>query len=143
MSGGAASGLAFKLWRSAMGRLACVFVLAAAVTTTAAGCGVEVGSGYGYGGDYPPDAYIATTEPYYFDGRPTYWYGDHWYYRDGGRWSHYDREPPALYQRRMQGAPVRRNYEGGWRGAPPAPAGPGRPGPVRRAPSRGGWRGHR
>jgi len=138
MTGGLVS-----MGRSAMGRMACVLVLGAAVATIAAGCGVAVGAGYGYDGDYPPDAYIATTEPFYFDGRPTYWYGGQWYYRDGGRWTHYNREPPGLYQRRMQGAPVRRNYEGGgWRGAPPAAAA-GRPGPAGRASSRGGWRGHR
>lgn len=131
------------MWRSAMGRIACVFLLGAAVATTTTGCGLQVGAGYGYDSDYPPDAYIATTEPFYFEGRPTYWYGGHWYYRDGGRWAHYDREPAGLYQRRMQGAPVRRNYEGGWRGGP-ATAAAGRTGPAGRgAPSRGGWRGHR
>jgi hypothetical protein len=128
-------------WRMAMGRMACVSVLSATVAMIASGCGVAVGAGYGYDSDYPPDAYIATTEPFYFDGRPTYYYGGRWYYRDGAHWGHYDREPPALYQRRMQRAPVRRNYEGGWRGAPTAAA--GRPGAVARAPSRGGWRGHR
>ena len=73
----------------------------------------------GYYDDYPPDAYIATTEPVYFEGRAAYWYGGRWYYRDGGRWGHYDREPPALYQRRMQAPPVRRTYEEPWRGRPP------------------------
>jgi hypothetical protein len=61
--------------------------------------------------DYPPDAYVATTEPVYFEGRPMYWYGNRWSYREGGRWNHYEREPPALYQRRMQGPPARRTYE--------------------------------
>jgi hypothetical protein len=115
------------------------FLALGLVVATTAACGVEVGAGYGDGyGDYPPDAYIATTEPFYFDGRPTYWYGGQWYYRDGGRWNHYDHEPAALYQRRVQGPPVRRNYES-WRGAPPASGGwrgsPGRP-----AARGGGWR---
>jgi hypothetical protein len=61
--------------------------------------------------DYPPDAYIATATPFYFDGHAAYWYRDRWYYRDGGRWGHYDHEPPALYQRRIQAAPARRSYE--------------------------------
>ena len=137
------SGRPGAVWRFAMSRIAGLFLLGVSVATIAAGCTVGVaGGGYGYDGDYPPDAYIATTEPFYFDGRPTYWYGGQWYYRDGGRWAHYNREPPALYQRRMQGAPVRRNYEGGWRGAPPAAV--SRPGPGGRGgPSRGGWRGHR
>lgn len=73
------------------------------------GCGVELG--VGYRGGYPPDAYIPTTEPFYFEGRATYWYGGHWYYRDGGRWNHYDREPPGLYRRRIQSPPMRRRYE--------------------------------
>jgi hypothetical protein len=102
------------------------------------GCYAGVGYDYGYDGDYPPDAYIATTEPFYFDGRPVYWYHDHWYYRSGGGWRHYDREPPALQQRRLAGAPARRNFEPGWRGRPSVGS-RGRPA----APSGGGWRGHR
>jgi len=98
--------------RTMLRRLACLVGMGAALATTA-GCGLEVGATYpgdGYD-DYPPDGYIATTEPVYFEGRPAYWYGNRWYYREGGRWNHYNREPPALYQRRMQGPPVRRTYE--------------------------------
>jgi hypothetical protein len=56
-----------------------------------AGCGgVEVTGEYpaGYYDDYPPDAYIATTEPVYFEGHAAYWYGGRWFYRDGARWGH-------------------------------------------------------
>jgi hypothetical protein len=112
-------------------RLACAIGVCA-ILVASPGCGLEVGAvypGFGYE-DYPPDEYIATTEPVYFEGRPSYWYGDRWYYRQGGRWSHYDREPPGLYQRRMQGPPVRHTYEP-YRGRPgPAPAAHfgGRPG---------------
>jgi len=95
----------------------------------AAGCTVGVGYSNGYDGDYPPDAYIATTVPYYYDGYPTYYYGGRWYYRDGGRWRYYDREPEALRQYRVQGPPVRRNFEPAMRGNP------GR--------ARGSWRGRR
>jgi hypothetical protein len=70
------------------------------------------------GGDYPvaygdyPDGCIATTDAVYYDGYPSYWCGGLWYFRgEGGRWGHYDREPPGLYQHRMQGGPARRNYE--------------------------------
>ena len=103
-------------------RLACRVGMSAALLGTA-GCGLEVGAVYpemGYS-DYPSDAYVATTEPVYFDGRATYWYGGRWNYRDGGRWNHYDREPAGLHQRRMQGPPVRRTYEarGGRPGAAP------------------------
>jgi hypothetical protein len=83
------------------------------------GCYAGVGYETGYDPDYPPAAFVATTEPVYVDGRAAYWYHDHWYYRDGGGWRHYDREPRVLYQRRVSAAPVRRNYEpGGWRGRP-------------------------
>jgi hypothetical protein len=109
---------------SPLRRLAGVLLLGAAVSISA-GCAV-----YGYDGDYPPDAYIATTSPVYFEGRPTYYYGGRWYYRDGHRWAHYNREPPGLYQRRLQAPPARRNYDS-WRGNPPRRAGPG-----------GGWRGN-
>jgi len=81
------------------------------------GCGVEAGADYPpgyYGDDYPPDAYIATTAPVYYDGNPTYWYGGRWYYRDGGRWNHYDREPGGLRERRIGAAPARRVYERPW-----------------------------
>jgi hypothetical protein len=64
------------------------------------------------------------TEPVYYEGRPVYLYSGHWYYREGPRWRHYEREPPVLYQRRVQGPPPRRLE------APPRrPMGPSRPGP--------------
>jgi hypothetical protein len=93
-------------------RIACALALGVTLASTA-GCGVEVGADYP-GGEYdayPPDAFVATTTPVYFEGHATYWYGGHWNYRDGNHWAHYDREPPALYQRRMQAPPVRRAYE--------------------------------
>ena len=56
----------------------------------------------------PPAAYIATTEPEYFEGRPVYFYNNYWYYRDGyGRWSYYRSEPAYLRGRREHW---------GWRG---------------------------
>jgi hypothetical protein len=95
----------------------------------AGGCTVGVGYSTGYDGDYPPDAYIATTVPYYYNGYPTYYYGNRWYYRDAGRWRYYQREPEALYRWRAQPVPMRRNFEPSMRGyAGPPP---------------GAWRGHR
>ena len=44
----------------------------------------------------PPFWFIATASPVYFDGHATYWYGDHWYYRDGGAWRYYNDEPSHL-----------------------------------------------
>lgn len=61
--------------------------------------------------DYPPDEYVATIEPYYYEGHASYWYDGRWYYRDGGRWGHYDREPPHLRELRVRAAPVPRVYE--------------------------------
>jgi hypothetical protein len=125
----------WRTLRRTVGRAAGVLALAFALLETGA-CAVGVGYD-GYDTGYPSDSYIATTEPVYYEGRATYWYGGNWYYRDGGGWRHYDHEPPALYQRRVQLAPARRNYEpqraaGGWRG---------NPAPSRGAPSGGGWRG--
>jgi hypothetical protein len=40
-----------------------------------------------------PDAYIATTEPVYYNGRAHYWYNNHWAYRDGANWRYYGAEP--------------------------------------------------
>ena len=99
--------------------VACAVALGA-MTIATAGCGEGVVADYpsGYYADSPPDEYIATAEPVYYDGTPAYWYGGFWYYRGaGGRWSHYGREPGALYQHRMQSPPGRRVYErGGGRG---------------------------
>ena len=79
-----------------------------------AGCGGLEVTGEYPGGDYdgyPPDAYIATAEPIYYEGHAAYWYGGFWYYREGGRWGHYDHEPAGLYAHRMQGGMERHDYE--------------------------------
>ena len=44
----------------------------------------------------PPAAFIATTLPEYFDGRPVYWWDGFWFYRDGRRWNFYRDEPQPL-----------------------------------------------
>ena len=99
------------MWKRAISQIALVVAVAGAANFGCYAEGPEYG-GAGYSdGDYPPDAYIATADPFYYDGYATYWYGGRWYYRDGGRWGHYDREPPGLYQRRIQAAPRRRTYE--------------------------------
>ena len=108
--------------------------IAAVGSLLMAGAGCEVSAqpayptaGYYSTSDYPPDEYIATTEPVYFEGHASYWYGGQWYYRDGGgRWGHYDREPGYLYQRRMAAPPARRGYETHSRGAPSRGGGGGR-----------------
>jgi hypothetical protein len=92
---------------------ACAVALGVAVVSTSGCGGFEVTGEYpvGYYDGYPPDAYIATTEPVYFEGHAAYWYGGYWYYRDGGRWGHYDHEPAGLYARRMHGGAGRHSYE--------------------------------
>jgi hypothetical protein len=76
-----------------------------AVAAAAQGCGGEVAVQPQpvYAEAYPTDAYIATAAPVYYEGRPAYWYGNRWYYRDGGRWSYYSNEPAYLYARRGYG----------------------------------------
>jgi len=67
----------------------------------------------------PPAAYIATSTPEYYEGRPVYFYNNSWYYRDRGRWMYYRHEPSYLYGRRAywgHGARVEvrgRGYYGG------------------------------
>src|SRR5580700_6886196 len=53
----------------------------------------------------PPAAFVATTAPVYYDGRPAYWYGNRWYYRQGAAWGYYRSEPRYLAGRRGYSAP--------------------------------------
>ncbi len=111
-----------KIIMASLRAAACSLVLASSAACLSGCGGVEVSGEYpvGYADGYPPDEYIATTEPIYYEGHAAYWYGGLWYYRDGGRWGHYDREPAGLYARRMGGGGGRHNYEpsrgGGGRG---------------------------
>ncbi len=58
----------------------------------------------------PPQAYIATVEPEYYEGRPVYFYNNSWYYRDRwGHWGYYHNEPEYLQRRRLYWAG--RGYE--------------------------------
>jgi hypothetical protein len=87
--------------------------LLCATVTMACGCAVEAypASYPGDDGGYPPADFIATAEPVYYDGHATYWYNNHWVYRDGNRWGSYRQEPRELAQRRaQQGEPPRTNY---------------------------------
>jgi hypothetical protein len=60
---------------------------------------------------FPPAAYIATAAPVYFEGRPAYWYGNRWYYRDGGAWRYYHDEPRFLHDYRYHHEFARHFYE--------------------------------
>jgi len=75
--------------------LAAIIPLTLAFATTKADAQITVSVGIA-----PPQAYIATTQPEYFEGRPVYWYNNNWYYRDHGRWSYYRSEPGYLRERR-------------------------------------------
>jgi hypothetical protein len=73
---------------------------------------------------YPPPAYIATSQPVFYEGHASYWYNGHWVYRDGGgRWGYYRSEPGYLAGRRGGAGFQRRTYE---RPAAPRGGGPGR-----------------
>ena len=116
----------------------------AALVATIGGCGVEVGADYpepGYG-ECLSDAYVATSEPVYYEVRASYWCGGVWYYRDGLAWGHYNGEPPFLYQARMRGMPGRHVYEPGWGRGGGRPRG-GRGGGGRGGGGRGGGGGGR
>jgi hypothetical protein len=52
--------------------------------------------------DLPPDADIDVAPQVMYEGRPTYFYHDRWYYRDGSNWSYYRQEPGALRAHRSQ-----------------------------------------
>jgi hypothetical protein len=67
----------------------------------------------------PPAAYIATATPVYYEGRPSYWYGNQWHYRDGRSWRTYREEPAHLREYRGRHEDRRHYYgrahEGGYR----------------------------
>jgi hypothetical protein len=58
----------------------------------------------------PPSGCIATISPVYYEGNAAYWCGDNWYYRNGGGWGRYDREPGFLRSYRGNHAPDRQFY---------------------------------
>jgi len=66
--------------------------------------------------EYPSADYLATVEPVYYESRATYWWHDHWYYRDYMGWHTYGSEPGFLYDRRMHSPPGRWSYEPHWGG---------------------------
>ena len=114
------------IWR----KIACALALGTTLAV-GSGCGLRWGVAAPvvvYDEDEPPIAYIDTAEPIYYEGHASYWYGNRWYYRDGPRWRHYDREPDELRERRSHGPPKRRVYEQ----AVPHRIGPPRGRPVRR-----------
>ena len=63
-----------------------------------------------YDEGYPPEGYIATATPVYYEGFPSYWYGGRWYRREGAGWRAYHDEPAYLHNYRSRAAPVRQSY---------------------------------
>jgi len=79
------------------------FAIAAAVS----GCyaSVEEPAVYAEADTVPADITIYPHTVY--DGRVVYYYGDRWWYSDGGRWAYYRHEPEPLnrHRRYVQQAP--------------------------------------
>jgi hypothetical protein len=98
--------------------------------------GCYAGVGYADDGydDAPPVSSVETSEPFYFEGHPNYWYRGHWHYREGGRWRRYRSEPEPMRQWRVNRRPPPPAATPP-RPLPPRPE-PGRPGPGRPEPLR-------
>ncbi len=91
-----------------MKKLFCAAAVAACLLSTPAQAQVEV--------VLPPPDFIATSTPVYYEGHAAYWYGNRWYYRDGGNWRFYHDEPAYLHGYRGR-EPVRQFYgRGHWGG---------------------------
>ena len=87
-----------------------ISVVAFAALTS--GCGLSGGvavrtpSPYVEVSSAPPE--VESSPQVVYEGRPTYYYQDHWYYRDGPSWRYYREEPSVLIERRQHfhAAPV-------------------------------------
>jgi hypothetical protein len=91
--------------RSALGAvcLTTVFAMAGALATPRPAQAQVVG-------EFPSAAYLATVAPIYYENHASYWWGDHWRWRDGGGWHTYGSEPGFLHDRRMSAPATRRSY---------------------------------
>jgi hypothetical protein len=87
---------------TALKGLACAGVITSCLVSARAFAQVEV--------VIPPPAFIATATPVYFEGRPAYWWGGRWYFRDGGAWRFYHDEPAYLREWRGRREPERHFY---------------------------------
>lgn len=59
----------------------------------------------------PPPVFVATTQPVYYEGHASYWYGNRWHWRDGHGWHVYSSEPGYLRDHRGHAPPPRPHYE--------------------------------
>jgi hypothetical protein len=44
----------------------------------------------------PPFEHVRLAPLIVYEGRAVYWYNNHWFFREGGRWGYYRTEPFAL-----------------------------------------------
>jgi hypothetical protein len=91
--------LLLKLSKGAL----CLGAIAACLLATPARAQVEIRIS-------PPAWFIATTQPVYYEGHASYWYGGQWHYRQGRNWRTYREEPRYLRDHRGHQNPGRRDY---------------------------------
>jgi hypothetical protein len=60
--------------------------------------------------DGPDPAFLATTEPIYYEHHATYFWHHQWRWHDTSGWHAYDNEPALLADRRRSAPPVRWSY---------------------------------
>jgi hypothetical protein len=79
------TGLMIGSFAMAVGVGACTATVRTEPVTTAAY--VDVG---------PPVEHIRVAPSVVYEGHPVYWYNNRWYYRHGGGWAFYEKEPEFL-----------------------------------------------
>jgi hypothetical protein len=119
--------------------IVCAIASVALFTSCYGTVGVE--GGY-YDDGYPSAAYIATATPVYYQGYPSYYYGNRWYYRYNNGWRSWHDEPAYLHDYRVHASvPVVRQSYGNTYYTQPTYHGsapvyhPTAPGPVYHAPA--------
>jgi hypothetical protein len=71
-----------------------------ALAGAATGCYADEPQPVGYAETTAAPVDIDTYPSVMYLGQPVYFYGDHWWHRDGGRWSYYKTEPAELHKQR-------------------------------------------
>jgi hypothetical protein len=81
-------------------KLPLTLVMTALALAALTGCYAEAGPPYAETTITAAPVDIDTYPSVVYEGRPVYFYGDRWWYRDGGRWTYYHREPTELHRQR-------------------------------------------
>ena len=97
-----------RVWMNTLRGALCACALGTGLAAGDARAQVEIVVG-------PPADILATTAPVYFEGRPAYWWGGRWYYRDGPGWRFYGAEPGYLHEWRGRHEVYRHHYGWGYR----------------------------